>query len=186
GHGGAEAAHLLARDADDGLAGNGLAHVLGLGEGAIAVVDDRLEIGDGSGLHVGLRLAHLADAEDDALVAFTLDDQGLDELGPDIEDGVVALELLAALQQGELALAHQAALRAVSAMVSRSRETAASRLAGSPTLPRPRSGRPPPLPPVTAAAPVTRVPAWMPASSACPPTLTTSVPGPSTAATPSP
>ena len=159
GHGGAEAAHLLAGDADDRLAGDGLAHVLGFGQRAVAVVDDRLQVGDRARLHVRLRLAHLADAKHDALVVLALDDQCLDELGPDVEDGEVALELLAPLEQSELSLRHQAACPIVSLIAARSSDTAASRFAGSPTLPRPRSGRPPPLPPVVSAAPVTSVPA---------------------------
>ena len=163
GHGRAEAAHLLAGDADDRLTGDGLAHVLGFGQRAVAVVDDRLEVGDRARLHVRLRLTDLADPEDDALVVLPLDDQRLDELGADVEHGVVALELLAPLEERELSLGHQAACPTVSVMALRSRETAASRLAGSPTLPRPRSGRPPPLPPVISAAPLTSVPAWMPA-----------------------
>src|ERR1017187_7819635 len=186
GHGRAEAANLLAGDPDDRLARDRLAHVLGLGQRAVAVVDDRLEVGDGACLHVGLRLTDLTDPEHDALVVLAFHDQGLDELGADVEHRVVGLELLTPLEQGELSLSHQAACPMDSVMVSRSSDTAASRLDGSPTLPRPRSGRPPPLPPVICAALVTRVPAWMPASSARPPTLTTSVAGPSTAATPSP
>ena len=109
GHGGAEAADLLAGDPDDRLARDGLAHVLGFGQRAVAVVDDRLEVGDGARLHVVLRLADLADSEHDALVVLALDDERLDELGADVEHGVVALELLAPLEQCELALRHQAA-----------------------------------------------------------------------------
>ena len=166
GHGGAEAADLLTSDADNRLTGDGLAHVLGFSERTVAVVDDRLEVRNGAGLHVGLRLANLADAKDDSFVVLPLDDQRLDELGADVEDGEMALEFLAPLEQGKLSLSDQAACPIVSVIASRSTATAASRLAGSPTLPRPRSGRPPPLPPVICAALVTRVPAWTPASCA--------------------
>ena len=72
GHGRAEAAHLLAGDADDRLTGDRLAHVLGFGQCAVAVVDDRLEVGDRARLHVRLRLTDLADPEDDALVVLRL------------------------------------------------------------------------------------------------------------------
>ena len=115
GHRGAEAAHLLAGDAHDRLAGDHLAHVLGLGEGAVAVVDHRLDVGDRAALHVGELLADARGADDDALVVLALDHQRLDELGADVEHRVMGVELGAAAQQRELALAHPAGPRGLAA-----------------------------------------------------------------------
>src|ERR1039458_3366809 len=56
----------------------------------------------GPRLHVGEGLAHLADADDDARSLLPFDHQRLDELGADVEHGVVAVELPAAAQDREL------------------------------------------------------------------------------------
>ena len=52
GYGGAESLDLLAGDPDHGLAGNDVAHVLGLGHGPVAALDDSLDVGWDPGLHV--------------------------------------------------------------------------------------------------------------------------------------
>ena len=137
GHGGAEAAHLLAGDAHHRLARDRPAHVLGLGEGSITVVDHALDVGDRPRLHVGERLAHLADADDDARSLLPLHHQRLDELGADVEDGVVAVELVAAPQQGKLLASDH---RASSSRADRKAAIAWERRPGSPSPPRPKPG----------------------------------------------
>ena len=87
----AEPLDLFAGDADHRLAGDDVAHVLRLGHRLIAAVDDPLDIGWDTRLHVGQFLALSRRTQDNPVAALALDHQRLDVLGADIQGGVVIL-----------------------------------------------------------------------------------------------
>ncbi len=81
-----EALDQLAGDPDDDLARPEAGHLLGLLEGDRAVVDDRGDVRDGAGLHVAEALALPSDAANRPVAVIAdLEDEGLGELGPDVE-----------------------------------------------------------------------------------------------------
>ena len=83
-----EALHELAGDPDHDLARPEAGHLLGLLEGDRAVVDDGRDVGDGARRHVAQALPLPADAADRAVAVLAdLEDEGLRELGPDVERG---------------------------------------------------------------------------------------------------
>ena len=86
--GGGEALDELTGDADDALRGPEPRHLLGFLERGGAVVDDRIDVRHRAGLHVGQALALPPDAANRAHAALVdLEDEGLDELGSDIQSG---------------------------------------------------------------------------------------------------
>jgi hypothetical protein len=81
-----EALDQLPGDADDDLGGPKAGHLLGFLEGHGAVVDDRRDVGDGARLHMRQALPLAPDAADRAVaVRVDVEDEGLGELGPDVE-----------------------------------------------------------------------------------------------------
>src|SRR4029077_8325903 len=119
------------------LARDGLRHVLGRLERAVARLDHRLEVCDRPARHRRGRLRLTADSENLAVQTVTPHHQKLDEIGADVEHGEVRV-VVAALAE-ELEFGH---------LSSRSRRSNAS-AAGTSSFPRARCGWPPPLPRTT-------------------------------------
>ena len=94
----AQALDLLPGDPDDRLAGDRVAHVLGLRHRPVAAIDDSLDVGGHAALHVGDLLPLARRAQDHAVPPLPLDHQRLDVLGTDIERRVVVLVIGAAAQ----------------------------------------------------------------------------------------
>src|SRR6476469_8075219 len=149
----------LAGDPDDDLRGSKPGHLLGLLQGDGAVVDDRGDIGDRAGLHVGQALTLPTDAPDRAVTRVVdLEDECLGELGADIErrargQALILIPLPDPAPEGHQAVAARAARTAPSASASPSRRV---------PLPCAISGRPPPRPSIACIASRTRSPAATP------------------------